>query len=256
MSFLKNTLFVLSVSCSLNIYACEFSDGKAFPSLTVEEGAIVFDLVSIEKEPGDASAGEQLGIDVNFLNCNDGSKKIIGQLPFLADTGKVRAAFFTDAEQDEVNELFVIHSVEIRSDAGVRYSGDYYTVVVYRKNHDGYVQDDRLTKYFGSGGDILDNDYQEFLYVFPYKDQSSISDKLASRSYKEWRSGKPVNLVVNRKSPLYISPVLADITGMYLVAGDKVKQESVEAGWLSVLYRTAKGNVIRGWIQCANADGC
>ncbi|UZA71549.1 hypothetical protein [Pseudomonas viridiflava] len=65
-----------------------------------------------------------------------------------------------------------------------------------------------------------------------------------------------MKLVINTKAFLHEAPTLADKTRMYLVAGDQVQQIGVEAGWLSVSYRTVKGKVIDGWIQCSDADGC
>lgn len=256
MRAIKSTLVILSVMYSVNLFACDVQGGKAFPSLSVATGVIVFDETPLEKEPGDTSADEQIGIDVNFVSCRDGAKKLIGQLPFLADTGKVRAAFFARTGQDAKDSLFVIHSVEIRSDTGVKYSGDYYTVHVYQDSANGYVRDERLSTYFGNGGDILSDNYKDFVYVFPFKSESSITEKLASASYGSWLMGVPVGLAINKKTSIYSSPVLADVTRMYLVAGDKVKQEGVEAGWLSIMFKTPKGKEIRGWIQCRDADGC
>ncbi|MBU6960600.1 hypothetical protein KRR23_23000 [Pseudomonas sp. CVAP len=256
MRVLKSAFVIFSVIYSVSALACDVKVGSAFPSLPVENGAVVFDEAPIEKDPGDTSADEQMGIDVNFVSCSDGTKKLIGKLPFLADTGKVRAAFFARTGQEAKESLFVIHSVEIHSDTGVKYSGDYYTVHVYQNTVNGYVRDERLSTYFGNGGDILSDDYKDFVYVFPYKSESSIIEKLASASYKNWCMGAPVNLAINKKTSIHSSPVLADVTRMYLVAGDKVKQEGVEAGWLSIMFKTPKGKEIRGWIKCENADGC
>lgn len=174
----------------------------------------------------------------------------------MADTARVRAAFFSDTRQGGDSKLFVIHSVEIRSDTGVKYSSDYFTVSIYTRNHDTYLKDNRLSRYFGNGADVLDDDYKNFRYVFPYKDQASIVERLASDSYSAWSAGSLITLVVDQKSPLYSSPVLADVTQMYVVAGDKVKQDDVEGGWLSITYSKSKGKIIRGWIQCANLKGC
>ncbi|APC19256.1 hypothetical protein BLL42_14510 [Pseudomonas frederiksbergensis] len=256
MGILKNTLAIVSVIYSVGVFACDVQADKAFPSLLTENGVVVFDEAPIEKEPGDASADEQIGIEVSFVSCSDGAKKLIGKLPFLADTGKVRAAFFARAGQDAKESLFVIHSVNIRSDTGVKYSGDYYTVHVYQDSANGYVRDERLSTYFGNGGDILSDDYKDLVHVFPYKSESSIIEKLVSTSYKSWYVGAPVDLTINKKTSIHSSPVLADVTRMYLVAGDKVKQEGVEAGWLSIMFKTPKGKEIRGWIKCENAGGC
>jgi hypothetical protein len=43
---------------------------------------------------------------------------------------------------------------------------------------------------------------------------------------------------------------------MYLIQGDSVLQEGVEAGWVKILFKTPKGKAIRGWVQCGDADGC
>ncbi|MBX8487484.1 hypothetical protein [Pseudomonas cichorii] len=256
MNLLKKLLVTLCIFYPFSVFSCEVLEGKAFRSISVENGIITFDLVPIDEDARDTSTGDQLGIDINFFNCNTGDRSQIGQLPFLADTGEVKAAFLAHAEQGSEKELFVIHGVEIRSDTGVKYSGDYYSVHVYKKSPNGYTKDDKLSRYFGEGGDILADDYKEVVYLFPYKSKDSVTSRLQSEAYKKWSSDAPVTLVVNKKSSLYNSPVLADMSRMYLVAGDKVTQEAVEAGWISVVHKTAKGKLIRGWIQCGNVDGC
>ncbi|GFM64254.1 hypothetical protein K5D56_23425 [Pseudomonas cichorii] len=256
MNLLKKFLVTLCIFYPFSVFSCEVLEGKAFRSISVENGIITFDLVPIDEDARDTSGGEQLGIDINFFNCNTGDRSLIGQLPFLADTGEVKAAFLANAEQGREKELFVIHGVEIRSDTGLKYSGEYYSVHAYKKSSNGYTKDDKLSKYFGEGGDILADDYKEVAYLFPYKSKDAVTSRLQSEFYKKWSSGTPVTLVVNKKSSLYNSPVLADMSRKYLVAGDKVTQEAVEAGWISVVYKTAKGKLIRGWIQCGNVDGC
>ncbi|GFM84875.1 hypothetical protein PSCICO_02740 [Pseudomonas cichorii] len=256
MRLVKKILVTFCVMCSFNAFSCEVLEGKAFRSISVENGVITFDLVPIDEDAGDTSAGEQLGIDINFFNCSTGDRSLIGQLPFLADTGEVKAAFLANAEQGSEKKLFVIHGVEIRSDTGIKYSGEYYSVHAYKKSPNGYTKDERLSRYFGEGGDILGDDYKEVLYLFPYKNEKAVISKLESEAYRKWSFSAPVTLVVNKKSSLYNSPVLADMSRMYLVAGDKVIQEAVESGWISIVYTTGKGKVIRGWIQCGNVDGC
>ena len=239
-----------------SLFACDLRQGDAFEPIPVDGRAIVFDLVPIEKELGDASQTQEIGIDINFFKCSDGSRNLIGQLPYLADTGKVRSAFLYNFDGGDVTNLFVVHSVEIRSDTGIRYSGDYYSVNVYKVNGENFVRDDRLSAYFGSGGDILAENNKDLLYVFPYKSEALILAKISSSSFAKWSKGGLVNLIVSKITPMHRAPVLADVTRMYLVAGDKVSQDAVEAGWLSIIYKTSKGKIIRGWILCDNADGC
>ncbi|MEE5129847.1 hypothetical protein V2J82_05285 [Pseudomonas alliivorans] len=254
MKFMNVLLAVLFTQCAFSTAACERPNGKAFDSLSVGDGAIVFDFVPVDDNSGIARSGDQLGINVYHVKCSDGTKSLVGDLPYLAATGLVRAAFLADTGSG--SELFVIHSVDIRSDAGMRYSSDYYSVHVYRPTASGYTKDERLSRYFGDGADVLNEDYKRELYTFPYKNQLSILAKLNSDAYRRWRSGSSVKLVINTKAFLHEAPTLADKTRMYLVAGDQVQQIGVEAGWLSVSYRTVKGKVIDGWIQCSDADGC
>ncbi|AMQ83076.1 hypothetical protein ACTJK3_01285 [Pseudomonas sp. 22105] len=241
---------------SVASFACDVPESQAYHSISTKDGAIVFDLVPIEGEASSDGSNSQMGIDVNYIDCASRAKTLVGQLPYLADTGQVRAAFFADVKGGSESELFVIHSVGIHSDTGVKYSGEYYSVHVYKKSDDGYSRDERISKYFGEGGDILTDDYKGFLYVFPYKDQLSVSNKLATTAFSKWNDGIPVQLTINKKAKIYSSPVFDDVTRMYLIAGDKVQQEAVEAGWLSVMFKTPKGKEIRGWILCGDADGC
>jgi len=256
MKVIGSIVLFVSAFVAFSVFACEPPQGGAYKPISVEEGVIAFDFVPIEKESGDTSKMQEVGIDVNLYKCSGETRELIGQLPYLAGTGKVRDAFLYDADGGSEKKLFVIHSVEIRSDTGVKYSGEYYSVNVYKQKNGSYVRDDRLSVYFGDGGDVLAENYKDLLYTFPYKGEGAILKKLNSGSYKKWRAGSPVSLVINKKTPIYESPVLTDVTRMYLVAGDTVSQDAVEAGWLSIIYKTSKGKIIRGWIQCANADGC
>ncbi|PHN32172.1 hypothetical protein [Pseudomonas sp. ICMP 460] len=256
MNVIKPAVVLVLNFFAMGAFACDFPKERAFEPIPIKGGAIIFDFAPIENESVDKNQTSELGIDINFLSCSDGSRKTIGQLPYLAETGKVRDAFLYKTDGGSTNDLFVIHSVEIRSDTGVRYSGEYYTISIYKNDGDRYVYDEGLSKYFGNGADILAENYEDLIYTFPYKSKVSILKKLNSESYRKWRSGDPVNLVINKKTLLYRSPVLTEVTSMYLVPGDLVSQEAVESGWLSIVYKTLKGRYIHSWIQCANANGC
>ncbi len=256
MRHLKYTLAALSIMYSISVFSCNIQTGKAYPSITTENGIIVFDETSLKKEAGNTSTDEEIGIDVNFFNCSDGTKTLIGELPFLANTGKIKAAFFAKAGQNDAQSLFVIHSVEIRSDTGVRYGSDYYGVHVYKKTKNGYIADKKTSSYFGFGGDILDQNYNNLTYVYPYKTELSITKKLATASYKNWLTGTLPPLTINKKTTIYEGPVIDDNSHMYLIKGDKVKQEAIEAGWLSITFKTSKDKEVRGWIKCEDANGC
>lgn len=255
-SNLAKMLFVILGLSTTGLFACEIPESKAYPSVATGNGAFIFELVPIEDEVASGSSSSPLGIDISYFDCAVKTKQLVGQLPYLAETGEVRAAFLAEVKGVPKAELFVVHSVGIHSDTGVKYSGEYYSVHVYKKEPGGYSRDERVSRYFGEGADILTDDYKGLLYVFPYKDQLSVSNKLATPAFSKWNEGVPVQLTINKKSKIYSSPVFDDVTRMYLIAGDKVQQEAVEAGWLSVMFKTPKGKEIRGWILCGDADGC
>ncbi|MEE4672055.1 hypothetical protein V2L05_22755 [Pseudomonas alliivorans] len=257
MKFFKTLVFVFSVLSSFNAISCVLPESKAFPAVTAGNAAITFDFVPIDDETGSAVAegDKQVGIDINLFDCKDGSKKLMGQLPFLADTGKVKAAFFANIGPNNDRRLFVIHGVEIRSDTGERYSGDYYTVQVYKPVNHRYVEDDKLSGYFGYGADVLDKD-NKIVYAFPYKTEKSVVSRLGSKVFDDWRTGAYIKLKVNKKTYIHNSPVASDITKMYLIIGDEVEQKAMEAGWVSIVYTSAKGKKISGWVLCADLDKC
>ncbi|WP_213937972.1 hypothetical protein [Pseudomonas sp. dw_612] len=253
-----NTFYEEGVSSLKKLLAritCEPPKSEAFTALQTDSGAIVFNSIKLPED--ELHDPDEMAIDIDFVNCADGVKKNIGGLPFLAATGRVQAAFFAQAEPNAEPMLFVIHAVEIRADTGVNYLGDYYTVHVYANTPAGYVRDERLSNYFGNGGDIArDAESEELVYTFPYKTADDIVAKLNSAAYRHWAAGDEVKLTINKKTPIYSSPVLADVTKMYLIKGDSVLQEGAETGFLKIMFKTPKGKAIRGWVQCGDAAGC
>lgn len=234
---------------------CKPPKSEASPALNTDSGTIVFNYTKL---PVDESQDpDEKAIDVDFVNCADGKKTNIGGLPFLAATGRLQAAFLAQAKPDTAPMLFIIHAVGIRAYTGVNYLGEYYTVHAYSHTAKGYVRDERLSNYFGNGGDIArDVESEELVYTFPYKTADDIVAKLNSAAYKHWAAGDKVTLTINKKTSIYSSPILADVTKMYLIQGDSVLQEGVESGWVKILFKTPKGKSIRGWVQCGDASGC
>ncbi|KPN88338.1 hypothetical protein [Pseudomonas nunensis] len=253
-----NTFYEEGVSDLKKLLAritCEPPKSEAFPALNTDSGTIVFNYTKLpENESQDP---DDVAIDVDFVNCADGAKKNIAGLPFLAATGAVKAAFLATTKPGAEPELIIIHAVGIRADTGVNYLGDYYTVHVYANAPAGYVRDERLSTYFGNGDDIArDAESEELVYTFPYKTADAIVAKLNSAAYKHWAAGDEVKLTINKKTSIYSSPVLAEVTKMYLINGDSVLQEGAEAGFLKIMFKTPKGKAIRGWVLCGDADGC
>lgn len=255
MSILTKLVSALALIYSSITLSCTHQISSAYPALKTDDGYIVFNETPLTAD--DDAENVELGIDVRLYKCTDNSKHLIGELPFLAATGKIIAAFFADANHDWSDELFVIHAVPISSDTGVRYSSDYYSVHVYEKSINTYSRNERLSNYFGAGGDILDEEKEDLLaYKFPYKNEVPIREKLSSENYSKWVSGEEVAYTVNKKTYIHSFPVLAESTRMYLVSGDTVTQDTAEGGWISIIFNSPSKKEVRGWIKCEDIDGC
>ncbi|MCU1749388.1 hypothetical protein NTD87_07945 [Pseudomonas sp. 6D_7.1_Bac1] len=236
-------------------FACEAPKDAPYPPLAVEGGVIVFSSIAVLEDEG--KPNPEMGLGVSFLDCSTGITKFISRLPYVADPGEVRDVFTENVVSGE-NELFVIHSAPIRAFTGVSYGSDYFSVMVFHKAEGGFTLDKKLTDYFGSGADVLspdDNDDKP-IYTYPFKTRDAVVSQLASKNYRGWASDNLPDLNVNKKTSIYSLKSMATDTKMYLVKGDKVKQEAVSAGWVSILYTTAKKKEIRGWVLCENVDGC
>lgn len=250
---LKIFIYLVLVGSCGSVLACNAPTGEQYPVVKNNDGYMSFEKKIIPQDDG--GNGVDKGIAIFFEDCEDGKKKSVGDLPFLAETGRVVDAFF--AEVDSEQKFFVIHNVLIRSETQPGDTGDYYSVLVYRHQGSSYVEDTRLSNYFGKGSDIRDGlENGSYAYVYPYKTRKSITDRIATTGFKRWDSGGVVHLLIKSKTNIYEVPSIATKTRMYLVPGDQVLQQEVEAGWVSIVYETKKHKTISGWVPCVAVGGC
>ncbi|EPM52433.1 hypothetical protein [Pseudomonas syringae] len=236
-------------------FACEAAKDNPYPPLKVDGGFIVFESTPVLEDEG--KPNPEMGLGISFLDCTAEEKKFIARLPYVADPGEVVDAFLADIGNGS-KDVFIIHSAPIRAFTGVSYGSDYFSVMAFQKVSNGYELDKKITGYFGSGADVVlrSEDSDKPLYTYPYKKRDAIIAKIASDSYSSWLKGKSLELEVVEKTPIYSSAAIAHKTKMYLVRGDKVNQEVVSAGWISIAYKSAKGKEIRGWVLCESVNGC
>lgn len=251
--FFKFFAYVLLIFFSHHVLACDVPLSDVYPAITLNNGYVSFEKIVIPQDEG--GDGLDKGISVFFYDCQREARGLIGTLPFLADTGRVADAFF--AEVDSEKKLFVIHNVLIRSETQPGDTGDYYSVLVYKYQDGGYIEDRRLSSYFGKGSDVrtslADN---QFAYIYPYKTRQEILKRIRAEGFKRWATGIPIQLIVKTKTYIYEVPSIAAKTRMYLVPDDQVLQRTVEAGWVSIVYKTKTHRTITGWIPCAAVGGC
>lgn len=224
------------------------------PVLLDKNVAIRFEMSKRSVDPH----GDVYPITIVGQRCDTGSETQIAELPYLGDPGKVESAFLADSDFDGTRELFVIHKTTLYSDTGISYGSDYFTTLVYRRLAPlKYELNERVSVYFGSGGDILSSPTNDdLIYEYPYKSKAQIKNQLASPQYKTWFEQKPMVTRITRKTYLYDQANTADRTTSYLITGDQVQVLDQQAGWLEAMFHNKKKGDIKGWILCKDTLEC
>jgi hypothetical protein len=246
------------------VFSTSYADGSTCTTMSAKDlyNPIVLDksftirfkssTISIDPD------GDIFPIIITGQNCDTGSEAQIAELPYLGDPGKVESAFMADSDFDGKAELFVIHRTTIYSDTGISYGSDYFTTLVYKRiDQVTYERSERVSSYFGAGGDVLSSPMSDQLtYEYPYKSETSIQSRLASSQYKAWLGQKPITTRISRKTYLHDQPNVIDRTSRYLINGDEVQVLNQGAGWLEAVFHNNKKGDIKGWIQCKDTLEC
>lgn len=202
--------------------------------------------------------GDIFPIIIVAQECDTESETQFAELPYLGDPGEVESAFLADSDLDGNADLFVIHRVVLYSDTGINYGSDYFTTLVYKRlDSQRYERNERISAYFGEGGDVLSSSTSDkLIYDYPYKSEAAIKSRLASTQYKAWLEQRRVTTRVLNKTYLYDQANVADRTSKYLIAGDEVLVLNQKAGWLEAVFHNKKKGEIKGWIQCKDTLEC
>ncbi len=202
--------------------------------------------------------GDIFPIVIVAQECGSESKTQFAELPYLGDPGEVESAFLADSDFDGNAELFVIHRTTLYSDTGISYGSDYFTTLVYKSLAPlTYERSERISAYFGAGGDVLSSPMSDKLvYEHPYKSEAAIQSRLSSAQYKAWFEQKHITTRILDKTYLYSQPNVADKTSKYLIPDDEVLIVGQRAGWLEAVFHNKKKGRIKGWIQCKDTLEC
>lgn len=261
MNKIRSVLCTLTFSavinaCYADVSACTAKSAADLysPIFLDKSVAIRFKVSSISLDP----SVEIFPIAIVGQNCETGSETQVAELPYLGDPGEVESAFLADSDFDGKAELFVIHRAIIYSDIGISYGSDYFTTVVYRRLSPlTYERDDRISSYFGAGGDVLLSPASdELIYEYPYKSKSAIQNRLASPQYKAWLEQKPISTRILNKTYLYTQANVAGKSSNYLIAEDEIRVTDQKAGWLEVVFHNKKKGDVKGWVQCKDTHAC
>ncbi|MCQ4268910.1 hypothetical protein NAV28_16935 [Pseudomonas stutzeri] len=244
-----NTSYANSLAC-----AEKTVDDMYNPILLGDDTAIRFKKSETPIDPDE----NVFPIIIVVHECDTERETQFAKLPYLGDPGEVDSAFLADSDFDGKAELFVIHRVVLYSDTGINYGSDYFTTQVYNRLHPpAYERNERISAYFGAGGDVLSSPASDkLIYDYPYKSEAAIKSRLASSQYKAWLGQKHIITRILRKTFLYDQANVADRTSKYLIVGDEALVLDQKAGWLEIVFHNKKKGEVKGWIQCKDTLEC
>jgi hypothetical protein len=160
----------------------------------------------------------------------------------------------------EINEVFVWEGVGGEQLVFVLYSfvapmpwdviGDIYGVAVVRIEGKSAIEDAKLTRFFGFGGDLISSGGQ-VSYVYPYKDKAALQKVIRSELFRAVSVSEPARGKILERAALFGGEAEPDRhapTKMYLIAGDRVSVVDSTEGWCKISYLAAKKAV--KWLDC------
>jgi hypothetical protein len=232
--------------------ASEENITSAIREIAAPGGQVLVESYSVGDEEGAGRCSECIGLRLKFKNGQSGEVTTISYLPYLADTGSVHAAFFLDPFEACKNKLVVVHGVEIRSDTGVPYYGDYYSVHVFDVLAGNYKRNERQSGYFGYGADVVayheDENYMEYLFSYPYKTEKDIRLEMSSDHYSRWLSGNNDVVIADKRVRLYSGNSIVDTTDEFIGVDQAIRPVDEGGGWMKVVSKDAQGKDVTGWI--------
>jgi len=175
--------------------------------------------------------------------------RLVYDFLYAGTKGKINDVFFLPVEGGSDKMLFVLHS--IRKPGPWETVSDIYNVSVIRFQDGALIRDQKLSRFFGMGGDFVDAQERP-TYIFPYKDKKSVEEAVRSPLFRVVHLSAPIEGVIREKTFLYGSdsePSMQSPKNMYLIKGDRVTVKDTTAGWCKVLY-AGKAKPITVWAQC------
>lgn len=230
-------LFSLSFPCAAQ---SEFS-------IQGDEGKLFF-VDQIDDTVGD-------NVIATFFEDNNGRTYFVDYLPYLSSKGKVQDVFYLNTGK-LTSRYFVVQQSQIDSDTGMNWR-NYFNVVVFYYVNGELSKDEKMTSYFGSGGDIVNpSGSNSIVYSFPYNEKKKIIQAVSKPAFDSWMKGESVKLKIKGKSYFFPEPMPINKTKSYLVEGDVVLRKKHESGWDYVVYKSTKGREYSGWMLCSLTGSC
>ncbi len=132
----------------------------------------------------------------------------------------------------------------------------YYMTMIYRCNENYECKyDDKLSMFFGSGGDLVNYDNNQLLSTYIYKDKSVIQKALKSPFFNKWSEKKQINGYTIQKTMINNEPFYDRSNSEFLNKNTKFVVIDSESDFLYINYMKKNKN-LRGWIKCKDTNLC
>lgn len=118
------------------------------------------------------------------------------------------------------------------------------------------IYDSKLSDFFGFGGNVLSSENDKILFNYIYSDKKNVLKDLESDFFKKWYSGNLKMGKVIYKTFISSTSNYDPDAKSYLVKGDEFQIKDISSRWLNILYKSSKGKIIEGWIQCKDTNIC
>ncbi|MFT4255759.1 MAG: hypothetical protein QM599_02150 [Pseudoxanthomonas sp.] len=216
----------------------------AYKPVFHQEMAICFVLEDVQPQ----SAG-QLSRDPPVIALYSASSRLgirrAGELPYPGGTGRVDDVFFLDIDNDDNEEMIVIHSADPPSTWEV--VDRLYDVRVFSILSSEVRENDNLSRIFGLGGDQTDST-GKIIYRFPYKNRAAI-EKAANSMLGRLTLKGSIPGKMKEKAFFYRDASVLQRSNSYVVPGDSVVITDTTAGWCKATFE-GKSKRTTAWLKC------
>ncbi|MCC8392453.1 hypothetical protein LJ656_07620 [Paraburkholderia sp. MMS20-SJTR3] len=253
----KNLIFLLIVLLSSSAFAkspCADIRGKqSYPPLNITGGAVCFVQEAISDDKTGAPSGLD-GISLYYISNGNVPVKANGRGLLYDETpGEIVDAFSMNVGRDHREEIFVIHSMDVRDSlVEPNSSGKFYSVSVFYPSGNTLLRDDHASDWFGADYSWL-SDGKRVIYKFPYQSKKDVQQAIESPFALFMIDNGNIPVRVKSKSYLFEEPNVRSETKKYLIVGDQAAVEQITAGWCQVNYLGGT-RPIKMWLMCSALD--
>ncbi|SAK74126.1 hypothetical protein [Caballeronia ptereochthonis] len=254
---IKNKIFLAIILISSSVCAkstcADLHGQQSYKPLIMKNGTICF----VQEPTLDPKTGAPLGTDSISLyyiaNGNVPAKAEGRGLLYDETPGVIVDAFSRKVGRDHRDQVFVIHSMEVRNSlVEPNSSGKFYSVSVFYPSGNILHRDERASDWFGADYSWL-SDGKRVIYRFPYMSKNDVQQAIDSPFASLMIDDSKTPVRVKFKSYLFEEPNVKSKTKKYLIAGDRAVVEKVTAGWCEVNY-SGGAKRIDMWLMCSALD--